>query len=136
MAERNFDLAPAELEVLRVLWDEAPCTVRGVLNALHERGRRVAYTTVLTFLTRMEQKGCVRSDKSGQAYVYRPLISRAEVSRSRLRALLEQLYDGSAGSLALQLVKHEKLTRDEISELHALIERLDGKERKPGKPAS
>ena len=68
MGQRDFDLGDAELEVLAVLWDEGPTAVRQVMNRLHEQGRRVAYTTVLTVLTRLEQKGLVRSDKSDMAY--------------------------------------------------------------------
>ncbi len=125
MTDRLSELPDAELEVLKALWDCGPSTVRAVLNHLHERGRRVAYTTVLTFLSRLEQKGLVRSDKSDMAYVYRAKVSREQVTRSRVRSLIRQLYDGVAGPLAVQLIKDEKLSRQEIDELHKLIERLD-----------
>ena len=101
-----------------------------VLNHLHAHGRNVAYTTVLTFLTRLEQKGYVSSDKSGLAYVYRPTLTRERLSRSRLRTLLEQLYDGAAGQLALQLIRTERFSADEIEELHKLIDRLDAKNKR------
>jgi BlaI family penicillinase repressor len=125
MARREYDLGAGELEVLKALWDVGPATVRAVLNHLHQSGRQVAYTTVQTVLTRLEQKGFVSSDKSELAYVYRARISRERISRSRLRALLEQLYDGAAGPLVLQLVENERLTPDELSQLQQLIERLD-----------
>ena len=57
MPERHYDLGTAELEVLKVLWEHGRCTVRQVLACLHEAGRHVKYTTALTFLTRLEQKG-------------------------------------------------------------------------------
>src|SRR5262249_7201221 len=132
MADRQYDLGTAELEVLRALWDGGPATVRQVMNYLHERGRTVAYTTVLTFLTRLEQKGYVCSDKSGLAYVYRATLTRDRVTRSRLRTLLEQLYDGAAGQLALQLIRTERFSADEIEELHKLINRLDAKNKRAG----
>ena len=125
MARREFDLGVVELEVLKALWDVGPAPVRAVMNHLHESGRQPAYTTVQTVLTRLEQKGFVASDKSGLAYVYRAKISRERISRSRLKALLEQLYDGAAGPLVLQLVANERLTPEEISRLHELIEKLD-----------
>lgn len=125
MAPRQIDLGAAELEVLKTLWDEAPLTVREVMNRLHDRGRQVAYTTVLTFLQRLEQKGFVRSDKSGMAYVYRPAVTRERVSKSRLSSLLDELYDGAAGPLVLQLIEEEEFTTDEIQQLHDLVERLD-----------
>ena len=127
MAPREGDLGTAELEVLKTLWDEGPCTVRQVLNHLHEQGRQVAYTTVLTFLSRLEQKRFVKSDKSDQAYVYRPLVSRQKVTTSRLRAVIEQLYDGSAAPMVLQLMREEHFSVDEIAALQNLIDQLDSK---------
>ena len=129
MAPREAELGMAELEVLKTLWDHEPATVRQVLNHLHAQGRKLAYTTVLTYLTRLEQKGCVSSDKSGLAYVYRPKLSRAKVTKSRLRSLVEELYDGAAGPLVLQLMReHEqKLSTAEITELQKLINQMDAK---------
>lgn len=125
MGQPEFDLGSAELEVLRVLWEHQPATVRDVLAHLKSRGRNLAYTTVQTFLARLEQKGCVRSDRSGTAYVYKATATRERITRSRLRSLLDQLYDGDAGALVLQLVRSERLSKSEIQELQALIDRLD-----------
>ena len=127
MTPREADIGVAELEVLQTLWEHGPATVRDVMNNLHERGRQLAYTTVLTFLTRLEQKGCVTSDKSGLAYVYRPKVTRDKVSRSRLEAVLDSFYDGSPGPLVLQLIREGKLTSDEIVELQEVIDGLDAK---------
>ena len=135
MAPRESDLGTAELEVLKALWERRRATVRQVLNQLHEQGRRVAYTTVLTVLTRLEQKGVVKSDKSGMAYVYRPMLTRATVTKSRLRSLIEQLYDGAAGPLVLQLMREKKFSADEIAQLQKLIDQVDRKDKRP-KPGS
>jgi predicted transcriptional regulator len=129
MTPPETDLGTAELEVLRTLWDDNPATVRDVMNRLHERGRRVAYTTVLTFLTRLEQKGYVTSDKSDVAYRYQPAVTRENVSRSRLRNLLDVLYDGAAAPLVLQLMRDEPFTAEELVQLQLLIERLDARTR-------
>jgi predicted transcriptional regulator len=126
MASRQYDLGDAELDVLKALWAKGPATVRQVLAQLHESGRRVAYTTVQTLLTRLEQKGYVQSDKSDLAFVYRAKLTRARVTRSRLQTLLTQMYDGAAGPLVLQLIRTEQFTPDEIEQLQALIDRLDG----------
>lgn len=132
MAERRFDLGFAEMEVLKALWDAGPSTVREVLNHLHSRGRRVAYTTVLTFLSRLEQKGLAVSNKSELAYVYKAAVSRDRVMKSRLRALVNEMYDGAAGPLVLQLIRSERFSPEEINELQKLIDRLDEKGRKGG----
>ncbi len=125
MAKRDIELGDAELDVLKVLWDHGPQTVREAMERLHERGRKVAYTTVLTFLTRLEQKGVVGSDKRDTAYVYRAKASKASVVRTRVKALLEQLYDGAAGPAVMHLVENERLTADEIAQLRRLIDEID-----------
>jgi predicted transcriptional regulator len=104
MGQRDYDLGEAELQVLRALWDGGPATVREVMNHLHANGRKVAYTTVLTFLSRLELKGFVRSDRSGQAYIYRSVVSRSQNTRSRLKTMLDELFDGEAAPLVLQLM--------------------------------
>lgn len=131
MADRDFELGSAELEVLRALWENGPSTVRHVLNHLHGHRRKLAYTTVLTFLTRLEQKGYVVSDKSEVAYVYRATLSRDRIRRSKLKNLVQELYDGVPGSLVLQLIRTQKFTREEIVELQELIDRLDAKIKRP-----
>lgn len=125
MTGRQVEVGASELEVLKVLWDEGPCTVRQVHAALHDRGRRVAYTTVMTFLNRLEQKGSVAADKRGLAYVYRAVVSREKLSRSRLKTLVQEMYDGAAGSLVLHLVKSEQLTPNEVAELQKLLDKLE-----------
>lgn len=131
MIERQYDLGDAELGALKTLWDHGPATVREVLSHLHDSGRRVAYTTVQTLLTRLEQKGYVTSNKSELAYVYRAKLTRDRVTRSRLKTLVKQLYDGAAGPLVVQLIRTEQFTPDEIEELQGLIERLDGEPKQP-----
>ena len=132
MGQRDYELGEAELQVLRALWDGGPATVREVLNHLHTQGRRVAYTTVLTFLTRLAQKGFVKSDKSGLAYVYRAAVTRNQVTRSRLQTMLNELFDGEAAPLVLQLMKTERFSAQEIAELQKHIDHLDAR-RKEGR---
>lgn len=125
MGKRDRDISAAELEVLSALWEGGPMTVREVMNTLHAQGREIAYTTVLTFLARLERKGVVSSDKQGLAYVYRALVSRDKVARTRLRDLVDQVFDGAPGPLVLHLMKNERFTNEELAEMRALIERLD-----------
>jgi predicted transcriptional regulator len=97
------------------------------MTRLHERGRNVAYTTVLTFLTRLEQKGVVASNKRDTAYVYRARTSRQSVSASRIRTLVDQLYDGAAAPMLLQLIENERFSPEEIAQLRKLIDDLDSR---------
>ena len=125
MARKAVELGEAELAVMRVLWDDGPLTVRDVMNRLHERGRNVAYTTVLTFLSRLEQKGVVASDKRDTAYVYRAKVSHQSISSSRIKTLVDQLYDGAAAPMLLQLIESEKFSPKELSKLRKLLDDLD-----------
>ena len=90
------DVVPTEreLQALKVLWSEGEATVQTICQAINDAGDHLAYTTVLTFLTRLEHKGFVGSDKSDVAYIYKPKLSRDRVRKSRLRSLVHQLYDG------------------------------------------
>ncbi|CAG1008521.1 Penicillinase repressor [Phycisphaerales bacterium] len=131
MAKKPIELGEGELAVMRALWEGGPQTVRDVMNRLHERGRNVAYTTVLTFLTRLEQKGVVASDKRDTAYVYRARISRQSVTASRIKTLVDQLYDGAAAPVLLHLIEHERFTPQEIAQLRKLIQDLDSRAEDP-----
>jgi BlaI family transcriptional regulator, penicillinase repressor len=126
MAGENREIPAAEMDVLRTLWKLKTGTVREVMEELAARHRRLAYTTVLTLLTRLERKGCVvRVNKEGLADVYRPKISRQRVTADRLGALVEQLGDGQALPLVLQLVQTHKLSADDIKHLRRLLLRLE-----------
>ncbi len=125
MAKREYELGSAEFQILKALWEKGPSPVRDVLTHLHERGRNVAYTTVQTLLTRLEQKGFVASDKSGLAYVFRATLSRDRVRKSRIKSLVSQLYDGAAAPLVLQLIRSGSFSEDEIKSLQQMIDELD-----------
>jgi predicted transcriptional regulator len=129
MAKKPVELGEGELAVMRVLWDFGPLTVRDVMQHLHERGKTVAYTTVMTFLTRLEQKAVVSSNKRDTAYVYRARVTRESVSATRIRSLLDQLYDGAATPMLLQLIEHERLSGEELAQLRKLIDDLDARNR-------
>ncbi|MCE7972954.1 MAG: BlaI/MecI/CopY family transcriptional regulator [Leptolyngbya sp. PLA1] len=127
MPRHDLELGDAELGVMRVLWERSPLTVREVLDRLNDQGRDLAYTTVQTFLTRLERKGCVTSDKSGSAFVYRPRVSRDQVTRRRVGDLLDELFDGAAGPMVLHLVESGRLSDEELSQLRRLIRDLDSR---------
>ncbi len=83
---------------------------------------------------RFEHSLNLTSDKSDLAYVYRAKVSRQKITRSRVKRLLQQLYDGAAGPLVLELIRSERLTPQEIDELQKLIDRLDATGSRKPKP--
>src|SRR5881396_4324028 len=116
-----------ELDVMSVLWDLGDATVAEVRAQLADK---LAYTTVLTVLRTLEQKGYVAHIGEGRAHRYRPLVKRAAAGRSALRRLVEKVFDGSPELLLTQLVSDKNLSDEELRRLRRLLQgRL--RERKP-----
>jgi predicted transcriptional regulator len=128
---RRTSISETELDVLKVLWENGPGTVRAINELLRRQGRRWAYTTVLTLLQRLETKGFVMSDKSGMAHVFRPAITRDKLLRQRLKDLANQLCEGTATPLMLALVEGQRFTADEINQFRQLLDQLESKKKSP-----
>jgi predicted transcriptional regulator len=117
-----------ELDVMSVLWDLDSATVAEVRERLADD---LAYTTVLTVLRTLEQKGYVGHTGEGRAHRYRPLVKREAAGRSALRRLVDKVFDGSPELLLTQLVSDKNLSDDELRRLRRLLHgRLRGGERK------
>jgi BlaI family penicillinase repressor len=126
-------LSEAEREVLKALWEHGPGTVRQVNELLGGRGRRRAYTTVLTLLQRLLAKGYAAAGPGpGGAYVFRATVSRAELVEQRLRDTADELCDGSAAPLLLALVEGNHFSAEELMRLRRLIDEAAGRSA-PGK---
>jgi predicted transcriptional regulator len=100
-----LDLAPLELECLSVLWPTGESTVREIHRAL-AASRPRAYTTVLTIMDRLEQKGIVTRRKVGRAFRYQPRLSAEEARLQAVRKIVEGFFDGSPEALAAHLSSH------------------------------
>ena len=129
MVSRRLAVSDTELEVLKVLWEQGPGTVREIASVLRRHGRSWAYNTVLTLLQRLEAKGYVGADKSGLAHVFRAIVSRDELLRDHLRELTDELCEGTPTPLVLALVEGYRFTAEEIAHLRQLLDRLEGKKR-------
>jgi BlaI family penicillinase repressor len=117
----------AELQILQVLWRRGPSTVNQVQPEL-ERGDRVAYTTVLKLLQIMFEKGLVRRDKATRPHVFRAAVAEAQVKRRFVTDLLEQVFEGSATSVAMHALSVKRATRDDIRKLRELLDEIEGAE--------
>jgi len=118
----HINFTDRELDVMSVLWNAQSATVAEVRERLADD---LAYTTVLTVLRTLEQKGHVAHTGEGRAHRYRPLVKRAAAGRSALRRIVDKVFDGSPELLMTQLVSDKNLRR--LRKL--LAERL--RERKP-----
>jgi len=108
---------------MKVLWDRGRATVREVVTALPRR-RQPAYSTVLTMLRILEQKGYARHEKVGRAFAYVPVLGREQAQRSAVQRLVSQLFDDSPGSLALNIIENEDVDGVALEALRAKIEGL------------
>ena len=115
----EISLTDREIDVMEVLWDRGSATVAEVRDALEDD---LAYTTVLTVLRILEEKGRVRHEEEGRAHRYYPLVERQVVRSSALRRLTRKLFDGSPELLLTQLVSDQGLSADEIRNLRKLLE--------------
>jgi predicted transcriptional regulator len=121
------------MEVLKVLWELGPSTVRQVNDSLGQKGRKWAYTTVLTLLQRLQAKGCVASQTGSMAHVFHALATRDDLVRDRLQDLANELCEGAPAPLLLALVQGHKFSREEIARFRALLEGQDRRRTSPKK---
>jgi predicted transcriptional regulator len=116
-----------ELDVMSVLWERGPSTVAEVRKALDDT---LAYTTVLTVLRILEEKGHIAHTTEGRAHRYRPLVERAAAGGSALKRVTERLFGGSPELLLTRLVDDEELTHEELERMRDLLaQRLREKKR-------
>jgi BlaI family transcriptional regulator, penicillinase repressor len=115
----------AELEILRVLWDRGPSTVRDVHTEI-TRERTTAYTTVLKLLQIMTEKGLVTRDDTDRSHVYSPRVAEQVTQRQLVTDLLARAFKGSTTSLVMQALDASRATPDELAEIRRLIDRRRG----------
>jgi BlaI family penicillinase repressor len=108
---------PRELEILKVLWEEGPSSVRAVYRCLQEQEPELAYNTVQTMLRIMEGKGLVDHEPDGRTFIYTARYTRDE---STVR-FLDRVFDGAASELVQSLLRSERISAEDLEQIHALI---------------
>lgn len=114
---------PRELAVMSVLWRRGSATVSDVRDDLEDE---LAYTSVLSALQTLEEKGYVRHEPEGRAYRYFPAIAAERAGTSALARIRDAIFHGSAERMFAQLVSDRKLRREELERMRRLLsERLE-----------
>lgn len=126
------DPSKLEMQVLGVLWQRGPSTVRDVLDAL-EDGKARAYTTILSVMQVMEKKGLVSHVSEGNTHVYSARISRKNVAGPLLRGLVTNLFGGSPVTALQHFLNENEVSREELAQIKELIESRE--QNNPGKPS-
>ena len=117
---------PAETEILNVLWDVGPCTVKQVQSRMagprSGEPRQAGYTTILKLMQIMAEKGLLRRvDGDGRAHVYIPVIERDTAQRQMVRELVDRLFGGSPAQMVLQALEERPATPEELDEIRRMI---------------
>ena len=113
-------LTDQELEIMKIVWVRGSATVRDVYEELLKR-RKIAYTTVMTMMGILEQKGHLKKSADERAYLYTPAQPQREVVGNMVHDFLKRVFNGSAKPLLIQLVEDKKLTPDELDEIRKLL---------------
>ena len=123
MARRKSStLTEVELELMDILWKMGTATVGEIVDAL-PKDRDLAYSSVLTMMRILEQKGYVEHKKESRAYVYLPLVNRKQAQDSVVSYLLKRFFNGSPELLVVNLLENEDVDPDEIKRLKRMIEK-------------
>jgi BlaI family transcriptional regulator, penicillinase repressor len=110
-----------ELEALKILWDRGEATVREIADAMNTGQEELAYTTVLSLLQVMEQKGLVDHRRDGKAYVYLPRVERQSTFRQLAGGFLDKVFDGAVDEYLVHALDVKRLSVKELDQLEAML---------------
>jgi predicted transcriptional regulator len=121
---RHEQPTPGELEILKILWNRGePTSVRDVLDSVNDDAKpRRAYTSVMSLLNVMTDKGLLRRFPQGRAFLYEPVSPREQTLRSLLGETLKRVYNGSASLLVAHLLEQSHPSGDELDQIRALLD--------------
>jgi BlaI family transcriptional regulator, penicillinase repressor len=120
-----------ELEALKVLWQHGESTVRDLFDRMSQSGVKLAYTTILSLLQVMEQKGLVRHRQSGKAYLYSAAVQRDRTFRKLAGGFLEKVFDGAMEEYLVHALQSRHLSTEELDRLEAMIAEARNQSKKP-----
>jgi BlaI family transcriptional regulator, penicillinase repressor len=116
----------SELEILHLLWQEGPVSVRHINDILNDR-REVGYTTTLKLMQIMNEKGLVERDTAAKTHIYRASIAEHTTKNNLIQDFIDTTFQGSAMNLVMQALGNTKTSQTELDELKALISQIENK---------
>ena len=136
MRKKPFKLGDVQLELMKIVWARGKATVREVTDAVSAK-RTMAYTTVLTMLRELENKGLLTHEVDGRTFVYKPVVQRKRVVAGILGDIRQRLFDGSAAALLAQVLDMEAIDPGELEQMKQMIaeREREQKEQDPPGPA-
>ncbi len=113
-----------ELEILQVLWERGPSTVRDVHDVL-SKTKPMGYTTVLKLMQIMAEKGLVRRNEDQRAHVYQARVPRQETQRRMVGEMLDRVFSGSATQLVMQALATKRASADELAQIRQMLDEFE-----------
>jgi BlaI family transcriptional regulator, penicillinase repressor len=123
--ENNPEPTKSELEILQVLWQHGPSTVRAVNDILNEQKREVQYTSTLKLMQIMVEKELLSRDESQMKHVYSAAVEEQSTKGHLLNRFVDTMYNGSASSLMMQLLGNKKTSKKELDAIRELLKKMD-----------
>jgi BlaI family penicillinase repressor len=117
----------SELEILQILWKKGASTAREINDELNREKRAVIYMSTLKLMQIMVEKGFLKKDESQVKHIYRAVVEEKRMKGRLLNRVVENIFDGSASGLMMQLFGNAKLSPKERAEFESLIKKLDKK---------
>lgn len=114
-------LTRQELQIMKVIWEFGAATVKEVCDAMSQT-KPTAYTTILTLMGILEDKGALAHSRTGRAFLFRPLISRQQATRNQIRDVICRFFDGSPEKLIAEVLENENMDPNQIECLRMLLE--------------
>lgn len=125
MKKKSFKPTEAELEILQILWENGPSSVK-YINQLLNKKRVVGYTTTLKTMQIMYEKKLLGRERSGRSHIYAALKKETEAQDMLLDKVLDTVFGGSASKLVMQALANKKTSKSEIEEIKKFIEKIEG----------
>ena len=123
--KKNRNITDSELEILQILWDKGPSTVRTIHESLSNM-KQTGYTTTLKLMQIMFEKGILTRDDSARTHIYAAAVTESFGQKQALHKIIDSVFKGSPTKLVMQALGHYKPTHKEIEEIKAYLEGLEG----------
>lgn len=120
----NIKPTASELEILQILWEYGPSTVKFVNDQLSKK-KEVGYTTTLKIMQIMNEKKILEREKSGRSHIYKPVSQKDETQNLLLEKVLETAFGGSASKLVMQALGRTNTSKEEIEEIKKYLEKVE-----------
>ena len=126
---KNSKPTESELEILGILWEKGPCTVREVHEIL-EKSKDAGYTTTLKLMQIMHDKGLLNRDTSSKTHVYTAAISQESTQQQLLNKMIDTVFNGSASQLVMQALGNHRSSKEELEKIKQYLNDIEGLQNK------